>query len=157
MHLYYFKVPMNETLIRIVSDEPIEVNDLGIMNLTIQGENLLMPASWCFYNDGTMCLYTAPKEYVELMDKATDTLDSVVVFFSGFQKFVAPVLKFLTGSEKAMFRDALYSLNSYNEYNENVAYHHALALYLENESHLNFIGEKFNPVTFFKAIRKGNV
>jgi hypothetical protein len=134
------------------------VNDQGYIQLDINIEghsiNMPVPSEVCFYFDGAMCLYSAPQEIVSLVEKATDTLDSVVLFMSGFQKFVAPLLLELTSKEKILFRDALYSLNTYTSFSEEIQYCHIMIMYLEYLSKLDAIGTEFNPKSFFTAIRK---
>lgn len=157
MHLYYFNLGEKGTL-RVVTESPLEVNDQGYIqvNINIEGHSLNMPvpAEVCFYFDGTMCLYSAPKEITDIVEKAIDTLDGVVLFMSGFQKFVAPILLTLSASEKTKFRDALYSLNSYSSFFEEKEYSNLLAMYLEHLSKVDVIGNDFEITTFFSAIRK---
>ena len=103
MHLYYFNLP-NKSVLRLVSEKPLEIDENRFIHTTFGGKPLTIPTEVCFYFDGAMCLTTAPKEISSIVDKATDRLDDVVLFFSGFQKFVAPFLSFLSAQEKANFR-----------------------------------------------------
>jgi len=157
MHLYYFNVE-KKSILRVVSELPLEVNDEGYIHLDIKIDehsiNMNVPADLCFYFDGAMCLYSAPKEIVSIVEKATDTLDGAVLFMSGFQKFVAPILIGLRASEKVKFRDALYTLNSYASFCDEIAYCHIMIMYLEHLSNLDVIGDIFNPKPFFDSIRK---
>jgi len=159
MHLYYFNVE-KKGILRVVSELPLEVNDQGCIQLdiNIKGHsfNMLVPSEVCFYFDGAMCLYSAPKEFATAIEKATDTLDAVVLFMSGFQKFIAPFLLELTASEKVKFRDALYSLNTYQTFSEEPEYSHIMVLYFDYLCNLKTIGNDFEPKRFFNSIRKGN-
>jgi hypothetical protein len=157
MHLYYFTLE-KKGILRLVSELPLEVNDQGYIqvDINIEGHSLNMPvpSEMCFYFDGAMCLYSAPKEITDIVEKAIDTLDDVVLFMSGFQKFVAPILLGLEAKEKVKFRDALYTLNSYAPFCDEIAYCHIMVMYLEHLSKLDVIGNNFEVKSFFTAIRK---
>ncbi len=158
MHLYYFNLGEKGTL-RVVTESPLQVSDENYiyLDIDIEGHALKtkVPSEMCFYFDGAMCLYTAPKEIVALVDKATDTLDDVALFMSGFQKFLAPILGGLSAEEKVKFRNALYSLNTYQEFSEDTIYTHFMVTYLEIISDIQVIGNDFDPKLFLNAIRKG--
>jgi len=159
MHLYYFNLE-KKGILRVFSELPLEVNDQNYIQLDIDIEghslNMPVPSELCFYFDGAMCLYSAPKEFATAIEKATDTLDDVVLFMSGFQKFIAPFLLELTASEKVNFRDALYGLNTYQTFSDDPIYSHIMVMYFEYLSKSQVIGNDFDPKRFFNSIRKGN-
>jgi hypothetical protein len=154
MNLYYFNMPPYGIL-RLVTDRPLEINENGIIHTTFGGRPIQIPAMYCFYFEGKMCLDTAPKEIATLVEKGTDRLEDVVFFFSGFHKFVAPHLLSLNAEEKTNFRDSLYSFNQTSEYVEHPAYCDLLMIYLDFSSKLDIKGLDFNVKQFFTAIRKG--
>lgn len=158
MHLYYFNLGKKGSL-RVVTETPLQVSDENYIYLDINiGDHALktkVPSEMCFYFDGAMCLYSAPKEIVALIDKATDTLDDVALFMSGFQKFLAPILGILSAEEKVKFKDALYSLNTYQDFSEETIYSHFMVSYLEIISDIQVSGNDFDPKLFLNAIRKG--
>jgi len=151
MHLYYFNLQPSG-IVKYVSDKPLEVIDDHI-TILLNGKEVKMPSKVCFYYDGSMCLYASPQEVASLMDESTSSLDNIVKFFSGFQKFVAPLFLQLSGKEKDIFTKSFLSFNYYH-FPDNPEFCHILMFYIEYKTEMLTISENFDPQPFFKAIRK---